>query len=132
MHCNINIKKLCLFSSWIWGRKSKKNWGGGERIKNLELYTPLTFSLMNYIWSSLRFIFFLIYLMIYDVLILLWYETSSKTVDLYQTKETEIYIYYSAKVFTLKFVNVWENLIFQLVVNLFNFRSLISFLNKKF
>ena len=42
MHCNINIKKLCLFSSRIWGRKSKKKIeGGGERIKNLELYTPL-------------------------------------------------------------------------------------------
>ena len=42
---NINIKKLCLFSSQIWGRKSKKNLKGGGRTKNLELYTPQGFGI---------------------------------------------------------------------------------------
>ena len=38
MHCNISIKKWCLFSSRIWGRKSKK-YGGGNK-KNLNYLQP--------------------------------------------------------------------------------------------
>ena len=40
MHCNINIKKLCLFSSRIWGRKSKKVLRGGKNKKFGIIYTP--------------------------------------------------------------------------------------------
>ena len=35
MHCNINIKKLCLFSYRIWGRKFKKNLRGGGKNKKI-------------------------------------------------------------------------------------------------